>query len=79
MEVRIRFNTNYDGVINTKKWRLIIDWDKKLVDEIQIIGKCFTSSEIMEEVGLKHHIGCKAKSIAYDMEDNKEMATIYTQ
>jgi hypothetical protein len=79
MEVRIRFNTNYDGVINTKKWRLIIDWDEKLVDEIQIIGKCFTSSEIMEEVGLKHHIGCKAKSIAYDMEDNKEMATIYTQ
>jgi len=79
MEVRIRFNTNYDSVINTKKWRLIIDGDEKLVDEIQIIGKCFTSSEIMEEVGLKHHIGCKAKSIAYDMEDNKEMATIYTQ
>jgi len=79
MEVRIRFNTNYDGVINTRKWRLIIDGDEKLVDEIQIIGKCFTSSDIIENVGLKHHIGCNAKSIAYDMEDNKEMATIYTQ
>ena len=79
MEVRIRFNTNYDSIFNTKKWRLIIDGDEKLVDEIQIIGKCFTTSEIMEEVGLKHHIGCVAKSIAYDMEDYKEMATIYTQ
>jgi hypothetical protein len=79
MEVRIRFNTDYHAITNTKKWRLIIDGDEKLVDEIQIIGKCFTSSDMIEQVGLKHHIGCKAKSIAYDMEDNKEMATIYTQ
>ena len=65
MEVKIRFNTDHHAVTNPKKWRLIIDGQEKLVDEINIIGKCHTTSDDMEKVGLKHHISCIAKSIVY--------------
>lgn len=65
MEVKIRFNTDFHAVTNPKKWRLIIDGQERLVDEINIIGKCSTTSDNMEKVGLKHHISCTAESIVY--------------
>lgn len=65
MEVKIRFNTDHHAITNPKKWRLIIDGHEKLVDEINIVGKCHTTSDDMEKVGLKHHISCVAKSIIY--------------
>ena len=65
MEVKIRFNTDHHAITNPKKWRLIIDGQEKLVDEINILGKCHTTSDDMEKVGLKHHISCVAKTIVY--------------
>lgn len=89
MEVKIRFNTDYHAITNPKKWRLIIDGQERLVDEINIIGKCSTTSDNMEKVGLKHHISCTAESIIYTNDVvlsmiactpyNAEIATITTK
>ena len=79
MEVKIRFNTDYHAITNPKKWRLIIDGQERLVNEIKIFGECYTTSEEMEGVGLKHHISCKVKRIIYKEIDGRETADIVTQ
>lgn len=72
MNILIRFNTDYP---NGKKWRLLIDGEQKLVDEIEIKCSCHTSSDEMPE-GLKHHICCIDSKVEYVQKDLQLIAII---
>ena len=63
LNVKIRYNTN--DVDGETKWRLIVDGTEYLTKEVVNNVKTNTVSEEMPEVGLKHHIECNCKEIAF--------------
>ena len=66
MIVKIRFNTNYPKT-SDKKWRIIINDNQTLVDEVEVNTMCYTSEDIV--VGddgnkiVKYHISTIAKDV----------------
>lgn len=67
LDVKIRFNTNYGKLPDQKKWRVIVDGKQHFTDEVEIIGTCYTSEDIVKgDDGndvLKFHITTKAREI----------------
>lgn len=62
--IRIRYNTNYP-LKSDKKWRLLINGEQILVDEINIFVPCHTTTDIVlgddgKDVQ-KYHISCEGK------------------
>lgn len=74
MNILIRFNTDYP---NGKKWRLLMDGEQKLVDEVQIKCQCHTSSDKMPDGVIKHHICCVARRVEYEQRDIELIAIIH--
>ena len=74
MKVLIRFNTNYP-VTSSKRWRLIVDGEEQLVDQIILLCPSATSSEIVKGE-LKHHISCNTEQIEYSGEHGDCIAVI---
>lgn len=70
-EVKIRFNTNYPKTSN-KKWRVIVDGQQHLVDEIEILCSSYTSQDIVKgddgQDVEKFHISCKPKNIEFQVD-----------
>lgn len=77
--IQIRFNTNYPDK-SDRKWRLLIDGQQDLVDDILILVPSRTSSEFVKgddgQPVLKHHISCEGMVEYNTNESNEIIATI---
>lgn len=69
MRVNIRFNTDYPTKSNYK-WRVLYEGKQELVDEIIIKVPCFTTSDFVEGVGLKHHISVDVDGFVIEEKHN---------
>jgi len=70
-DVKIRFNTNFPKTSN-KKWRVLVDGQQHLVDEIEILCPSNTSQDIVKgddgQDVEKYHISCKPTSIEFQVD-----------
>lgn len=65
--VRLRYNTDSDG--KTLLWRLIIDGQERLVNNVKVEKPSFTSTDWMPELNCyKHHISIKDCTVSIDPE-----------
>lgn len=66
-EVLIRFNTHHDvNNPHSKEWRVIINGEEKLCNEIDIQCSSKTSKNFIKGVGFKWHIQCLAQIIDFE-------------
>ena len=74
--VDIRFNTNYPEK-SLYAWRLLIDGEEKLVNQIRCEVPTYTTSTFIEGHGMKWHISCEANEVIIDTwAKNNVIATI---
>ena len=64
MKIQLRYNTETGD--SNLKWRIIIDGHEYLAANVFFNCPCRTSSDIMPEVGLKHHVSCETNMIQWD-------------
>lgn len=64
LRVDVRFNTNYPKK-SRYQWRVIVNGNENLVNDVRFEIPCYTTSEFIEGQGLKHHISADANNIEY--------------
>jgi hypothetical protein len=75
-KVDIRFNTNFPSK-SQYEWRLLIDGEETLVNNIKIEIPCYTTSTFIGGHGMKWHISTEANIIELDNSlDNNTIAII---
>jgi hypothetical protein len=75
-KVDIRFNTNFPSK-SEYEWRVLIDGEETLVNNVSIEIPCYTTSTFIGGLGMKWHISTEANSIEFDETlPNNKMATI---
>jgi hypothetical protein len=75
-KVDIRFNTNFPSK-SQYEWRLLIDGEETLVNNIRIEIPCYTTTTFIAGHGMKWHISTEANIIEFDNTlDNNIIATI---
>jgi hypothetical protein len=74
--VEIRFNTKFTEGKSKYEWRLLIDEQEHLVNEIILNCNCKTSSRFIEGEGLKYHISAFCKTAQIEYEDGIKYAYI---
>lgn len=67
--IQIRFNTKANG--SPMVWRVIIDEEEHLAEEIEIIGRCYGESSIVNQER-KYNIACDG-NVMWD--NNKAIIT----
>lgn len=65
MIVDIRFNTNYPEK-SKFEWRLLVDGEEQLVNNIRIDSPTYTTSTFIEGIGMKWHLTTNAEEIIID-------------
>jgi hypothetical protein len=66
--IKIRYNTAVDD--DFLYWRVLEDGVEKLASDIQINVPSYTTNDMIEGVGMKHHITCESEDVVWD-EENK--------
>jgi hypothetical protein len=61
-KVDVRFNTNYP-VKSQYQWRVLIDGEENLVNNVRIDVPCHSTSSFIEGHGLKWHISMMANEV----------------
>ncbi len=75
-KVDIRFNTNFPTK-SQYEWRVLIDGQETLVNNVIINTPCYTTSSFIEGHGMKWHITTKANTIEFNNSfTNNKIATI---
>lgn len=64
-KVDIRFNTNFPSK-SQFEWRLLIDGQEHLVNNVRIEVPCYTTSTFIEGHGMKWHITTEANEVNID-------------
>ena len=76
--IKIRYNTaviiSEDDEIPTLYWRVLVDGVEHLASDIKINVKSYSTKDIIEGVGLKHHITCESDEVIFD--DKTKIVTI---
>ena len=75
MTMQIRFNTNYPEK-SPHKWRLLIDGEQTLVDEVYIMVPSWTTTDKLSTGEVKHHITVKASKLEIVETEGRKIATI---
>lgn len=63
--IDVRFNTNFPEK-SKYEWRLIIDGEETLVNNIRVDSPMFTTSTFIEGVGMKWHMTTHAEEVVID-------------
>jgi hypothetical protein len=64
--VKIRFNTNFrEDDPSTKEWRVIVEGKENFCNHVTINCPSQTSKDLIEGIGPKWHISCRAAKIDY--------------
>jgi hypothetical protein len=61
-KVDVRFNTNYPQK-SQYQWRVLIDGEENLVNNVRIDVPCYTTSTFLEGHGMKWHISMEANMV----------------
>ena len=61
-KVDVRFNTNYPEK-SQYQWRVLIDGEENLVNNVRIDVPCYTTSTFIEGLGMKWHISMEANLV----------------
>jgi hypothetical protein len=65
-KIKIRYNTDVcDGFLY---WRVIINGKEHLASDIKINVPSYSTSDFVENVGIKHHISCESDNIVWNEE-----------
>lgn len=66
LEVLIRFNTDFiHGTAPSKEWRVLVNREEKLCNNVIVRCSSRTSKNFIEGVGDKWHIQCDASGLEY--------------
>ena len=65
-KIDIRFNTAYPER-SLYEWRLLIDGEEKLVNNIRCEVPTWTTSTFIEGHGMKWHMSCEASEVKIDI------------
>jgi len=75
-KVDIRFNTNYPSK-SQYEWRVLINGQETLVNNVRIETPCYTTSTFIEGQGMKWHLSTESNSVEFDNTlSNNKIATI---
>ena len=75
-KVDIRFNTNFPSK-SQYEWRVLIDGEETLVNNVKIETPCYTTSTFIEGQGMKWHLSTEANTIEFSNSYlNNKQATI---
>ena len=73
LEVLIRFNTDFRGENPlSKEWRVLVNGEEKLCNNVIIQCSSRTSKNFIEGVGDKWHIKCDASTLEYISDDHHD-------
>lgn len=64
--VKIRYNTQVDD--DFLYWRVLVEGVERLASEIKINVPSYSTKDMIEGVGMKHHITCEASELIWDDE-----------
>lgn len=64
-KIDIRFNTNFPSK-SQYEWRLLINGEETLVNNVKIEVPCYTTSTFIEGHGMKWHITTQANEVEID-------------
>jgi hypothetical protein len=75
-KVDIRFNTNFPSK-SQYEWRVLIDGEETLVNNVKIETPCYTTSTFIEGQGMKWHLSTEANTVEFTNSYlNNKQATI---
>jgi hypothetical protein len=75
-KVDIRFNTNFPSK-SQYEWRVLIDGEETLVNNVKIETPCYTTSTFIEGQGMKWHLSTEANTVEFtNYYLNNKQATI---
>lgn len=75
-KVDIRFNTNFPSK-SQYEWRVLVDGEENLVNNVRIETPCYTTSTFIEGHGMKWHITTEANTVEINKSfTNNKIATI---
>lgn len=73
LEVLIRFNTEFiNGNPHSKEWRVLVNREEKLCNNVIVRCSSRTSKNFIEGVGDKWHIQCDATRLEYISDNHHE-------
>ena len=64
-KIDIRFNTNFPSK-SQFEWRVLVNGQVTLVNNVKIEVPCFTTSTFIEGHGLKWHISTEANTVEFN-------------
>lgn len=64
-KIDIRFNTNFPSK-SKFEWRVLIDGEEHLVNNVKIETHCYTTSTFIEGHGMKWHISTNANEVEFN-------------
>ncbi len=64
-KIDIRFNTNFPSK-SQFEWRVLVNGQETLVNNVKIEVPCFTTSTFIEGHGLKWHISTEANTVEFN-------------
>jgi hypothetical protein len=75
MTVQIRFNTNFPSKSNFE-WRLLVDGQETLVNQVRLDVASWTTSEFIEGLGQKWHLTAEATDVKVLESAGKKVAYV---
>lgn len=64
MDIKLRYNTTCTD--NKLYWRVLINGIEHLASDVKIHVPVQTTQDVIEGVGLKHHISCKGENLVWN-------------